>query len=96
MEIVDQNIEEEKLLNKISHSVNHLPIKVSAHPTISQDKTFANKIETTTIPSRLKDTIKKKPFGTKKHIARPQLAPMDSKSDPMSSLMALNMLNQNI
>ena len=91
-EIVDQNIEE-KLLNKISHPVNHLPIKVSAPPTISQYETFANKIETTTIPSRLKDTTSS---GTKKHIARPQLAPMDSKSDPMSSLMALNMLNQNI
>ena len=90
LEIVDQNIEEEKLLNKISHPVNHLPIKVSAPPTISQYETFANKIETTTIPSRLKDTTSS---GTKKHIARPQLAPMDSKSDPMSSLMALNMLN---
>ena len=93
LEIVDQNMEEEKLLNKISHPVNHLPIKVSAPPTVLQDKAFANKIETTTIPSRLKDTT---PYGTKKHIARPQLAPMDSKSDPMSSLMALNMLNQNI
>ena len=90
LEIVDQNIEEEKLLNKISHPVNHLPIKVSTPPTISQYETFANKIETTTIPSRLKDTTSS---GTKKHIARPQLAPMDSKSDPMSSLMALNMLN---
>ena len=93
MEIVDQNIEEEKLLNKIPHPVNHLLIKVSAPPTISQYETFANKIEATTIPSRLKDTTSS---GTKKHIARPQLAPMDSKSDPVSSLMALNMLNQNI
>ena len=93
LEIVDQNIEEEKLLNKISHPVNHLPIKVSAPPTISQYETFANKMETTTIPSRLKDTTSS---GIKKHIARPQLAPMDSKSDPMSSLIALNMLNQNI
>ena len=93
MEIVDQNIEEEKLLNKVSHAVNHLPIKVSAPTTVSQDKTFANKIETITTPRRLKNTTSS---GTKKCIARPQLAPMDSKSDPTSSLMALNMLNQNI